>query len=80
VSTSLRVIARVNILQFEVLHHGIGWWLWLLSAGWQNLFQKVEVLKLVLLGELDIKLNVKVAEVVVAEGRHTLTLDHLDSA
>ena len=50
----------------------------LLHARRQDLFQELKILKLVLLGELDVELNVEVAKVVVAERWHTLALDQLD--
>lgn len=50
----------------------------LLHARRQNLLQKVEVLKLVLFGELDVELDVEVTMVVVTEGWHTLAPNQLD--
>ena len=78
VGTGLRALASVNALQLEVFDHGVGRGLGLLDAGREDLLQELEVLQLILLGELDIELDVKVAVVVVAERGHTLAGDHLD--
>ena len=67
VGTGLRALASVNALQLEVLDHGVGRGLGLLDAGREDLLEELEVLQLILLGELDIELDVKVAVVVVAE-------------
>lgn len=76
----LRVLARVNVLGLKVFHHGVGRSVGLLHTRRQNLIQEVKVLQLVLLGELNIELNVEVTVVMVTERRHTLALDHLDGA
>jgi hypothetical protein len=44
------------------------------------LFQEVEVLHLFLIRELDVELDVEVAEVVMTVGRHALSLDDFDLA
>lgn len=67
VSTGLGAFAAIDRLELEVLDHGIRWGLVLLKTGWEDLLQKLQVLQLVLLGEFDVELDVKVAVVVVAE-------------
>lgn len=79
VSAGLRGLAAINILQLEVLNHSIGGGLGLLHAGRENLLQQLQVLQLVLLGELNLELDVQVAVVVVAERGHTLAGNNLDS-
>lgn len=74
----LRSLAGIGLLQLEVLDHGIGRGLVLLDAGRENLLEELEVLQLILLGELDVELDVEVAKVVVAERGHTLARDNLD--
>lgn len=76
---SLRGLAAIDVLQLEVLDHGVLRGLGLLHARRQDLLEQLEVLELILLGELHIELDVEVTEVVVAVGRHTLALDNLDS-
>ncbi len=49
-----------------------------MRARWQDLFYEVQILQLGLVGKFDIKLDVHVAEVVVPERRHALTLNALD--
>ena len=69
----------LGVLEFEVLDHRVGGGSVLLHTGRENLLQEVQVLELVLLGELDIELDVEVAVVVVAERGHTLAVNNLDS-
>ena len=78
VGTGLGRLAAVDTLELEVLDHGIGGRLGTLDTGRKNLLEEVEVLELVLLGELDVELDVQVTEVVVTEGRHTLARDNLN--
>lgn len=78
VSTGLGRLAAINTLDLEVLNHSIGRGLGLLNTGRKNLLEEFEVLELILLGELDIELDVKVAVVVVTERGHTLARDNLD--
>lgn len=77
VSAGLLVLV-LGVLELEVLDHGISGGNVLLHARRQDLLQEIQVLKLILLGELDIELDVQVAVVVVAERGHTLAVDDLD--
>lgn len=72
----------VEILEAGGLRHGIGRRNVLDSWRGKNLAEGLEdlgVLGPVLLGELDVKSDVHVPEVVVPRRRHTLTTNHLDS-
>lgn len=78
VGAGLLAFAALDTLQLKVLDHGVSWGLGLLETRGEDLLQEVQVLELVLLGELDIELDVQVAVVVVAERGHTLAGDDLD--
>jgi len=78
VGARLGVLIGIDILELKVLNHRVGRGLDLLRARGQHLLEELEVLQLVLLGELDVKLDVEVTEVVVAERGHTLAGDDLD--
>lgn len=72
----------VEILEASRLRHGIGRRDVLDRGRGKNLSEGLEhlgVLSPVLLGELDVKSDVHVAEVVVPGRRHTLATNHLDS-
>lgn len=72
----------VEILEASRLRHGIGRRDVLDRGRGKNLSEGLEhlgVLGPVLLGELDVKSDVHVAEVVVPRRRHTLATNHLDS-
>jgi hypothetical protein len=72
--------AGLNVLKLKVLNHRVCRGLCLEGSRRQYLFQKVEVLHLFLAGELDVELDVEVAEVVVTVGWHALSLDNFDLA
>jgi hypothetical protein len=78
VGTGLGRLAAIDTLDLEVLNHSIGRGLGLLDTGRENLLEELEVLELILLGELDVELDVQVTVIVVAERRHTLARDNLD--
>jgi len=73
------LLTRIDVFQVKVFYHTVGRGQLLLHARRQNLFEKLEILHLCLFRELDVELDVQVAEVVVSHRRHTLALDHLDS-
>jgi hypothetical protein len=72
------VVLVLGVLELEVLDHRVGGRSVLGDTGREDLLEEVQVLKLVLLGELHIELDVKVAVVVVTERGHTLAVDNLD--
>lgn len=72
------VVLILGVLELEVLDHGVGRGNDLLGARRKDLLKEFQVLELLLLGELDIELDVQVAVVVVAERGHTLAVDNLD--
>lgn len=57
----------LGVLKLEVLDHGVGGGSVLINAGRKNLLEKLQVLELILLGELDVELDIEVAVVVVTE-------------
>ena len=61
------VVLVLGVLKLEVLNHSVGRGNDLLGARRKDLLKEFQVLELLLLGELDIKLDVQVAVVVVAE-------------
>jgi hypothetical protein len=72
----------VEVLEAGGLRHGITRRNVLDSGSGQDLSESLENLGVVgpvLLGELDVELDVHVAEVVVPGRRHTLAANHLDS-
>jgi hypothetical protein len=68
----------LRVLELKVLDHRIGRGSVLRDTGREDLLEEVEVLKLVLRRELDIKLDVEVSVVMVAEGGHTLAVNDLN--
>lgn len=84
VTAAAREPSRVSVRVLEV--HGVGNGVCggYIDEAWrrEDLAERVKggrVLCPVLLGELDGKLDVHVAEVVVTVGRHALSANHLDS-
>lgn len=77
VGAGLVVLVR-GVLKLEVLDHGVGRGHDLLGARRKDLLQEFKVLEILLLGELNIELDVQVAVVVVAERGHTLAVDDLN--
>lgn len=61
------VVLVLGILKLEILDHGVGGGNDLLGARRKDLLKEFQVLELLLLGELDIELDVQVAVVVVTE-------------
>jgi hypothetical protein len=61
------VVLVLGVLKLEVLDHGIGRGHVLLRARRKDLLEEIQVLELLLLGELDVELDVQVTVVVVAE-------------
>jgi hypothetical protein len=78
VGAGLGALARIGILELVILDHSIGGGLVLVDAGRKDLLEELKVLQLILCGELDVELDIKVAMVVVAERGHTLARDDLD--
>lgn len=78
VGAGLGALARIGILELVVLDHSIGRGLVLVDTGREDLFEELEVLQLILFGELDVELDIEIAVVVVAERGHTLASDDLD--
>lgn len=72
------MLVRVDILQLKVLDHAVLRRQRLLRARWQDLLQKMDIPHLVAFRELNVELDVEVAELMVAVRRHSLSLDHLD--
>lgn len=79
--SSTRLRLRVHILKIGLLSLDINWWSDWLDCWWKDRLKCLEVLWVggpVLLWELDIELDEKVSEVMVAVGWHTLSTNHLD--
>lgn len=79
--SSARLRLWVHLLEISLLSLNINWWSDWLDGWWEDRLESLEVLWIggpVLLWELDIELNEKVSEVVVAVRWHTLSTDHLD--
>lgn len=79
-TSSTSLLVGIHVLEISSFRHGILWWDDSRWAGRQDLLQGLEgfwVRGPVVLGELDVELDVQVAEVVVAVGWHTLPPNHL---
>ena len=77
------LLARVDVLEVCGLGHGLCGRRGRGVLGREDGLEGVEDGRVggpILLGEGDVKLNVQVAKVVVAERWHTLAADHLDGA
>lgn len=61
------VVLVLGVLKLEILDHGVGRGNNLLGARRKDLLKEFQVLELLLLGELDIELDVQVTVVVVTE-------------
>lgn len=72
------VVLVLGVLKLEILDHGVGRGNNLLGARRKDLLKEFQILELLLLGELDVELDVQVAVVVVAERGHTLAVENLD--
>jgi hypothetical protein len=72
------VASCVDVFEIVVFGHAVAWWSTLLHPRWQYLFQQLEISQFRLVGELDFKLDVQIAEIVVSERWHSLAFDDLD--
>ncbi len=72
----------VDFFQFEIVNHGIMWWLSLLPTGRKDVLEHLDLLGAVEAGfwELDVELDIQVAKVVVSHGGHALAANHFDLA